>query len=297
VAAEGLRLRRARRQLNEELRRVQEQRSALRELRQERGAFRSEVGEQRARLTSLGLLGEVGDGDACPVCAQPLPHPDPVTAALRQQIVELDQRLANEKALQPPRRRIASELRARAEELRARLRRTDGALAAIAGDAAEFDAGVAERRAFVRGRIAQFVDGLRAAEPGRQTLLERRVRELEAEIAGLEDALDPTAVARQVESRLHYVNESITSWAQQLGLEHSEDGVRLDVGNLTIVANSRRGPIPLHRIGSAENQVGYHVVTHLALHRWFVEEDRPVPVSYSWINLSRRTTQKTCLRD
>jgi hypothetical protein len=41
--------------------------------------------------------------------------------------------------------------------------------------------------------------------------------------------------------------------------------------------NSRRGPIPLHRIGSAANQVGYHVVTHLALHQWFVEEDRPVP--------------------
>jgi hypothetical protein len=30
-------------------------------------------------------------------------------------------------------------------------------------------------------------------------------------------------------------------------------------------------------MGSAANQVGYHVVTHLALHKWFVEKDRPVP--------------------
>jgi len=211
------------------------------------------------------------------VCEQPLPHADPTTAALRQQITDLEQRLANEQALQPQRQRITFELRARAEELRGRLRRVDQALAAIAGDAAELDAGLAERRAFVRGRIAQFLEGLRAAEPGRRMLLERRVRELEAEIAGLEDVLDPSAVAREVDSRLHFINENITQWAQRLALEHSEEGVRLDVRDLTVVANSRRGPIPLHRIGSAANQVGYHVVTHLALHRWFVEEDRPVP--------------------
>lgn len=277
LVTERLRLRRSRRQLGEELRRLQEQRAALRELHRERGAFRSEVDEQRARLTSLGLMAEVDAGDACPVCEQPLPHSDPTTAALRQQIAELDQRLANEQAIQPQRRRIAFELRARAGELRVRLRRVDQSLAALAGDAAEFDAGLAERRAFVRGRIAQFLDGLRTAEPGRRTLLERRVGELETEIVSLEDALDPSAVARETESRLHYVNENITAWARRLGLEHSEDGVRLDVGNLTIVANSRRGPIALHRIGSAANQVGYHVVTHLALHRWFVEEGRPVP--------------------
>ena len=35
--------------------------------------------------------------------------------------------------------------------------------------------------------------------------------------------------------------------------------------------------MPMHRIGSAENWVGYHVAAHLALHRWFVEHGRPVP--------------------
>jgi hypothetical protein len=36
-------------------------------------------------------------------------------------------------------------------------------------------------------------------------------------------------------------------------------------------------PFPLSAIGSAANLIGYHLVTHLALHRFFVERDRPVP--------------------
>ncbi len=275
---ERLRLRRARRELGEELRRVQEQRAALQALRQERGAFRTEVGEQRARLRSLGILREVGDGALCPMCEQPLPHEDATTEELHRHITELDMRLANERSLEPQRQRIAAELRGRAQTLRANLRRVDEAAALITRDY-ESDpyAEQAERRAFVRGRITQFLESVRTAEPGHATLLERRAAELEAEIARLDDALDPTTVAREVESRLHYVNENITTWARELGLEHSEDGVRLDLANLTVIANNRRSPIPLHRIGSAANQVGYHVVTHLALHRWFVEEERPVP--------------------
>ena len=30
-------------------------------------------------------------------------------------------------------------------------------------------------------------------------------------------------------------------------------------------------------MGSGENWVGYHVLAHLALHKWFRQKDRPVP--------------------
>jgi hypothetical protein len=33
----------------------------------------------------------------------------------------------------------------------------------------------------------------------------------------------------------------------------------------------------LLRVGSAANWVGYHLATHLALHKFFVEQARPVP--------------------
>jgi hypothetical protein len=46
---------------------------------------------------------------------------------------------------------------------------------------------------------------------------------------------------------------------------------------LPVVADRRRGQLPLQRIGSAANHVGYHIAAHAALHRWFIEENRPVP--------------------
>ena len=46
---------------------------------------------------------------------------------------------------------------------------------------------------------------------------------------------------------------------------------------LAVVANTVDGPIPLNRMGSGENWVGYHVWSHLALHWWLCKKERPVP--------------------
>ena len=31
------------------------------------------------------------------------------------------------------------------------------------------------------------------------------------------------------------------------------------------------------RLGSGENWVGYHLIAHFAIHKWFVSQERPVP--------------------
>jgi hypothetical protein len=69
----------------------------------------------------------------------------------------------------------------------------------------------------------------------------------------------------------------MTTWADRLQLEHRGGSVRLDLNRLTVVTDTEQGPAPLFRIGSGENWIGYHLVTHLALHRYFVRQDRPVP--------------------
>lgn len=69
----------------------------------------------------------------------------------------------------------------------------------------------------------------------------------------------------------------MTRWATRLQLEHGGGNVRLDLNRLTVVTDTDQGPAPLFRIGSGENWVGYHLITHLALHRYFVRQNRPVP--------------------
>lgn len=96
-------------------------------------------------------------------------------------------------------------------------------------------------------------------------------------VAELGADLDDENRREQLTSRLVAVGRDIKRFAERLGLEHSDDDVRLDLSRLTIVADTDSGPARLSRIGSAKNWVGYHLATHLALHGYFVRQSRPVP--------------------
>ena len=69
----------------------------------------------------------------------------------------------------------------------------------------------------------------------------------------------------------------MTGYARNLQLEGSEHFVRFDPNQLTVTVQRPGGRVPLARMGSAENWVGYHLAAHLALHHWFVTQSRPVP--------------------
>ena len=44
-----------------------------------------------------------------------------------------------------------------------------------------------------------------------------------------------------------------------------------------MIAETEKGALPLNRIGGAENWLACHLFVHLALHKYFVEKQRPVP--------------------
>lgn len=69
----------------------------------------------------------------------------------------------------------------------------------------------------------------------------------------------------------------MTQWAQVLQLEHTGAPYRLDDTHLTVVADTPERPIVMDRMGSAENWLGCHLITLLALHQHFIRRTRPVP--------------------
>jgi hypothetical protein len=94
----------------------------------------------------------------------------------------------------------------------------------------------------------------------------------------LEEALSADVTRARTENALAYVGEDMTEMARALHLSYATDGVRLDPVALTVVGRDPSGPVWLNEdIGSGKNWVGYHVVTLLAMHRYFVERRRPVP--------------------
>ena len=104
------------------------------------------------------------------------------------------------------------------------------------------------------------------------------LEELAEQISALEVALGDEELAGRLESILSIVSAQITLLARKLDIEHSESPMRLDLKKLTIVADHPDdGPIPMPKMGSGETWVGLHLVTHLALHSWFLKKRRPVP--------------------
>ncbi|MFX9958405.1 DUF3732 domain-containing protein, partial [Acinetobacter baumannii] len=87
--------------------------------------------------------------------------------------------------------------------------------------------------------------------------------------AELEQALEDDTSQSRLDTALSLVNRDLTTYARQLGLEHGNNPLRLDMKSLTVVADTVDGPLSLSQMGSGENWVGYHVAAHLSLHRLF----------------------------
>jgi hypothetical protein len=130
-------------------------------------------------------------------------------------------------------------------------------------------------RARVVGRISAYLETVRPEEGDEALRLSidtarRKVQTLEVAVAA-ED------VAQRTDTYLNLVSNKMAEYSKRLDLEHGSGALRLDLKKLTVVADTETGPIPLYRMGSGENWVGYHVLTYLALHWWFRKRDRPVP--------------------
>jgi hypothetical protein len=221
---------------------------------------------------------EVPDDTACPLCGNELDEPDPTVGQLGDALTQLRQQLDGVRATRPRREAVLRELEKRAENARQRLRALDEALGELAaGDKVAVNASSrVEEQAFRRGRIDAILSRL---HPTGATISQRKLAVTHARrlVDELEALLDANAEREELTWRLNVIGVEMTSWASDLGLEHSSKAIRLDLNRLTVVADTDDGPVPLVRVGSAENWVGYHLVAHLALHRYFVRQNRPVP--------------------
>ena len=69
----------------------------------------------------------------------------------------------------------------------------------------------------------------------------------------------------------------MTSWARTLELEYVGFPYRFDLNKLTVVVDRPPRPVPMERMGGGQNWLGCHVIALLALHQYFIQQNRPVP--------------------
>jgi len=275
------RLRDRRRELSSKTRDLGEQIRALEQFAAADHDHAAELTEQHARLASIGLIPADGSEATCALCGQSLEDDPEARAAIERALGRAERRLQLARRDTP---RIDEARRALVEEQRAardEIRDLDQALNALAtrDELVRRTRETINVQSYVRGRIALYLDS--SAETGDKELerLRRDVAQVEEAVAALAEALDSDAVRSRTTSLLRIVSRQMTDWAQQLDLEHAEDGVLIDLDRLTIVADTPNGPAYMDAggIGSGMNWVGYHLTAYLALQRFFIEQRRPVP--------------------
>lgn len=276
---EFARLNAERKQLNEAHRRLQTEIATAQAFSSDERGFSREANEQRARLATIGLFESAPPGHACPLCSQELPSsktPPPV-AALQEALTKLSRRMESVEGIKPQVEHAIGELNKQLQEVHLALQKNKADLAAVqAADAVLADAQTdAANKARVLGRVGLYVESMPDVPDTKE--LEQQIATLEAEIKRLEEELSDERVQERLTSLSVVLGKRMTQWGQRLGLEFSEWQLRLDLKQLTVIADTDDGAIPLVRMGSGTNWVGYHLIAHLALHQWFAQRSRPVP--------------------
>jgi chaperonin cofactor prefoldin len=268
-----------RNRLLEEQCRLRDEISSVRAFERDENGYSREASVQRARLTSIGIFEGSDPGHSCPLCSQVLPDAAtvPAVAQVKVLLTDVSSRLEAVTRAAPQIEKAIAELDSRLQNVQSDLaknrlemeaiRRSSDQLQKIEDDSA--------KRALIIGRISLYLESLPEL-PDTRAIEEQRHR-LREQCSALEDELSDERIMERIDSITSILGRRMTDWARDLELEHSKFPLRLDLKKLTIVADTADGPVPMDRMGSGENWVGYHLIGHLALHEWFTERSRPVP--------------------
>ena len=269
-----------RRNLRNQLRQIDDELALVRQVMVEEGRVNGETEVQADRLGALDLLPdpESTDHSRCPVCTQVLTNPDPAVSDLQALEEALRLSLRASSSFRPRRESTIRDLEDRRTGLVEQLRLNTLAIESVVAVETSLDdsRNLKDRRIFLQGRINQELS--RRADSGVSTAeFEREIRIRKDEVAKLEELMEEIDIESSMRDVLELIGQDMTLWARRLELEHSEHFVRLDMTGPNVVALTPAGRRPLTQIGSAKNWIGYHLVAHLALHKWFHDNNRPVP--------------------
>lgn len=239
-----------------------------------------EAAEQRARLSAVGLVRrqkQEPNAHHCPVCESTLTSVVPAASQIERALVALSTQLDAVQAENPRLQLRLARLHGQKAELEDALRSNHERMSA---QVRENESLRGQQEVFVQqarslGKIQQYLETCDGATG--QSQLAEAYRQISAQIESLESEVDPASVREKLGTFLNFIGRYMTEYSESLDLEHAGHQLRLDLRYLTVIADTLDGPVPLYTMGSGENWVGYHVLAHLALHKWFRQKSRPVP--------------------
>ncbi|UXN20421.1 DUF3732 domain-containing protein [Curtobacterium flaccumfaciens] len=271
VERRDLRTRRA--ELQRVLSRLDDEAFALHQYLDAEAGLEDVVKEQVRRLEAAEIFQGSTVSDRCPVCNNRLEEERESVSSLLALRQGLLADLPVLEAASERNRNDEFELNESIRLARAQLASLDEAERSLSAD--QNGRGRVDR-GFALGRLSARIDRLQDGARVDLAALRSRLESVGSIAERLESEVGAEAIAERLTSRMNYLSELMRRYRDDLQLEH-QGALRLDMRRLTVVVDSSSGPVSLRRVGSGGNWIGYHILTHLALHAAFAEDVRPVP--------------------
>ena len=80
-----------------------------------------------------------------------------------------------------------------------------------------------------------------------------------------------------IASIMNIISNRISRYVTELEAEFSESPFRLDLNQLTVVADRPERPVPMNKTGGGSNHLAYHLGALLALHYFASQNRKPIP--------------------
>jgi len=240
--------------------------------------FSSEASFQAQRLESIGLFknGE-SDTDSCPLCSSQLAEPIASISEINRSLENIQENLQTVVRETPRLQEYIDGLTSEHDGLKQQLEEAKIAIVQLEQSEEEYER-LRDRNANIArivGRISLYLESVNFLDD--DDSLRLTVQQAQSEVDKYEGMLSEEDTQDALDSILLLLSQWMSEWATQLKLEHSEYAYSFNLRKLTVIANRIGRPIEMKRMGSGETWLGCHLITHLALHKYFIEQNRPVP--------------------
>lgn len=240
--------------------------------------YSSEAKQQEIRLESINLYNNSNhDVSLCPLCENPLTNSIPTIENINLSLANIKEDLKFTKAESPRIQSYIDSVETQYHSVETELKRIEKSISAlyVENEKARTIRDLNLRRGKIIGRVSLFLESVLVEQETEN--INSKIENLKSRIIELEKTVDSENEREILLSILNKINLQMSKWVEDLDVEYENNPIRFDINKLTMFIDSDTKPIALPQIGSGANWVAYHLLIVFALHKHFIQNNRPVP--------------------
>ena len=265
-------------ELKTELSKISDNKKAATDYLKNSFGYSSEAKQQEIRLESINLYNVSNqDNSICPLCDNNLINSIPSIESINISLARIKEDLKFTTAESPRIQSYIDSVESQYHSVESELKKIEKSISAlyVENEKARTIRDLNLRRGKIIGRVSLFLESVTVEQDTEN--IDSKIKNLQFRILELEKTVDSDNERELLLSILNKINLQMSKWVEGLDVEYENNPIRFDINKLTMFIDSETKPIALPQIGSGANWVAYHLLIVFALHKHFIQNNRPVP--------------------